>query len=210
MKKKIHLVEEFYTFGCGRCELGGTPDCKVHTWEKELQELRKLALACGLEETLKWSFPCFTYEGKNIVLLAAFSDYCSLSFFNGALLKDPEGILVFPGENSRIARLAKFTNITQIRKSRSTLTAYIKESIELSRKGIKPAGSKDNKLEFPPELVEAFKADASLKKAFLALTPGRQRGYVIHFSQAKQSKTRQSRIENSRNKIMNGLGYFDK
>jgi uncharacterized protein YdeI (YjbR/CyaY-like superfamily) len=210
MKKKIHLVEEFYTFGCGRCERGGTPECKVHTWEKELEELRKLALDCGLEETLKWSFPCFTHEGKNIVLLAAFSDYCSLSFFNGSLLQDPEGILVLPGENSRIARLAKFTSLRQIREFRKTLSAYIQEAMELSRQGKKPSGSKEQKLELPQELVSAFAADASLKKAFLSLTPGRQRGYVIHFTQAKQPKTRLSRIEKCASKIKKGLGFHDR
>lgn len=210
MKKKIHVVQEFYSFGCGRCERGGTPQCKVHTWTKELQALRKIALDCGLEETLKWSFPCFTSNGKNIVLLAAFNEFCSLSFFKGSQLKDPEGILVLPGENSRRARLVKFTSLKDIRERSRTLSSYIKEAVEIERAGRKPEPSKNEKLEFPPELLQAFARDGTLKKAFLSLTPGRQRGYILHFAQAKQSATRISRIEKCQSKIKKGLGFHDR
>lgn len=210
MKKKIQVVQEFYSFGCGRCELGGTPDCKVQTWSKELQALRKIALDAGLEETLKWSFPCFTSDGRNIVLLSALTDYCALSFMNGSLLKDPAQILVLPGENSRVARVAKFTSLREIRQKRATLLAYIAEAVEVERKGLKRDRSADEKLVLPEELEAVFKKDARLKKAFFALTPGRQRGYVIHFSQAKQAATRVARIEKCKSKILKGLGFHDR
>jgi uncharacterized protein YdeI (YjbR/CyaY-like superfamily) len=144
------------------------------------------------------------------VLLAAFSDYCSLSFFGGSLLKDPEGILVWPGENSRIARLAKFTNLKEIKSRRTTLASYIKEAVEMQERGLKPAPVATLKLELPEELEAAFKTDRQLKKAFLSLTPGRQRGYVIYFAQAKQAATRSARIEKCKSKIKAGLGLHDR
>ncbi len=209
MKKKITLVEEFYSFGCGRCERGGTPECKVNSWTKELQALRKIALSCGLEETLKWSFPCFTSDGDNIVLLGAFNDYCSFSFFNGSLLHDPNGLLVKPGENSREGRLAKFTSVKEIKAQKPALAAFIAQAVELRRKGIKRDKS-DDQLEIPNELATCFKKSAKLREAFFALTPGRQRGYVLHFSGAKQSGTRLSRIEKCTPKILKGLGFHDR
>ena len=210
VKKKIQVVQEFYSFGCGRCELGGTLDCKVQTWSKELQALRKIALDAGLEETLKWSFPCFTSEGRNIVLLSATNDYCALSFLNGSLLADPAGLLVLPGENSRVARVAKFTSLKDIRQKRATLLSYIAEAVEVERKGLKRDRSVDEKLTLPEELEAAFAKDARLKNAFFALTPGRQRGYVIYFSQAKQAATRSARIEKCTSKILKGLGFHDR
>jgi uncharacterized protein YdeI (YjbR/CyaY-like superfamily) len=208
MKKKIESVEEFFSFGCGRCERGGTPACKVRTWERELQSLRKIALSCELEETLKWSFPCFTWEGKNVVLLGAFNEHCSLNFFNGSLLKDPDGILVKAGENSREGRLAKFTSEKEIQLHKKALIACIEDAIEMSRKGLKRDSSADE-LRIPEELTAAFNKDPKLREAFFNLTPGRQRGYVLHFTQAKQSLTRLTRIEKCKGKILKGLGFHD-
>lgn len=210
MKKKIETIDEFYSFGCGRCEHGGTPECKTKTWKKELQALRKIALGCGLEETLKWSVPCFTSDGHNIVVLGAFKEYCSLSFFRGSLLKDPEGILVKPGENSRIGRLAKFTSLNQIKTHRAALVACIEQAKDVASKGMRHDSSKDEKPQLPSELEEAFAAAPKLREAFFNLTPGRQRGYLIHFSQAKQSTTRRARIEKYRSRILQGIGFHDR
>lgn len=210
MKKKIETLSEFYNFGCGRCERGGTPQCKVNTWTEELQALRKIALSCGLEETLKWSFPCFTSEGKNIVLLGAFNEYCSLTFFSGSLLKDPQRLLVLPGENSRVGRLAKFTSLKEIKAHKSTLVTYIEEAKEIARQNLKRDVSGDDELTLPRELKEVLNAEPRLREAFFQLTPGRQRGYVIHFSQAKQSATRRARIEKYKSKILSGLGFHDR
>lgn len=163
-----------------------------------------------VRETLKWSFPCFTSNGRNIVLLGAFSDYCSLSFLNGSLLDDPAGILALPGANSRVARVVKFTSLKDILEKRATLLSYIERAVELESKGLKRDRRTDEKLVLPDELKAAFRKDARLERAFVHLTPGRQRGYVIYFSQAKQTATRSARIEKYKNKILKGLGFHDR
>ena len=203
-------VDQYLAEGCGRCSLGGTPDCKVHQWSQELQKLRSMALECGLTEESKWGVPCYTYHGANVAMISAFKDYCSLSFFKGALLKDKYQMLEKPGPNSQAARLFKFTNLEQILQAEDSIRLYLFEAIEVEKKGLKVGMQAKDHLDYPDELQAKFKDIPELKTAFEALTPGRQRGYIIHFSQPKQSKTRLARIEKLIPKIMDGKGFFDR
>lgn len=202
-------VDQYLIDGCGRCKLYKTPQCKVHAWSTELKVLRAIIQDCGLTEELKWSVPCYTFENKNVLILAAFKDYCSVSFFKGALLKDAKKLLSTPGENSQAARQFKFTSVKEIEKLSSNIKAYIKEAIELEKQGKKIEFKQTSEDLMIEELENAFKKNASLKKAFYALTPGRQRGYLLFFYQAKQSTTRTSRIEKCTPAILKGKGLND-
>lgn len=199
-------VDAYLVDGCGRCKLYATPKCKVNTWRTELEMLRDIVLKTPLEEDLKWGSPCYTFEGKNVAMITAFKESCVLSFFKGALLKDPHKILESPGENSRTFRLFRFTNADGIKKVKSKIREYILEAIELEKAGAKIKRSFEP-LELPEELKVFFKKDAVLKSAFSKLTPGRQRGYVLFISSAKQSETRTARIEKCRKNIMAGKGF---
>lgn len=199
----------YFTEGCGRCVLGGTPECKVHTWQKELALLRQIVQDCGLNEEAKWGVPCYTFQGKNIVILGAFKDSCIISFFKGTLLQDAENILTAPGENSQSTRWVKFTNVKDIQKLETILKEYIYEAIEVEKAGLKVALKKTSEYAIPDELQQKFEENAAFKTAFEALTPGRQRGYLLHFSQAKQSATRMSRIEKYMPKVFEGKGFQD-
>ncbi|GHE68111.1 hypothetical protein GCM10011340_24770 [Roseivirga thermotolerans] len=210
MMRMTTNVDQYLAEGCGRCSLGGTPDCKVHQWSQELQKLRSIALECGLTEESKWGVPCYTYHGANVAMISAFKDYCSLSFFKGALLKDKYQMLEKPGPNSQAARLFKFTNLEQILQAEDSIRLYLFEAIEVEKKGLKVDMQAKDHLDYPDELQAKFKDMPELKTAFEALTPGRQRGYIIHFSQPKQSKTRLARIEKLIPKIMDGKGFFDR
>lgn len=202
-------VDNYFIEGCGRCPLGGTPDCKVHNWTSELKLLRQTVLDCGLVEECKWGAPCYTFQNKNVLMVSALKDYCAISFFKGALLKDAEELLEKPGEHSQAARLFKFTDVGRIQKIEPQIKAYIFEAIEVEKAGLK-INFKKSPEPLPEELENIFEDDPTLKNAFEALTPGRQRGYIIYFSQPKQSKTRISRIEKSIGKILNGEGLHDK
>lgn len=202
-------VENYLVNGCGRCPLGNTPDCKVHSWTAELEYLRSIVLDCGLTEVSKWGVPSYTWNKKNILMVSAFREFCSVSFFKGVLLTDAENILEKPGENSQVTRLAKFTTVKEIEESENDLRACIIEAIEVEKAGLK-VEFKKNPEPFPEELEEKFMEDPAFKSAFEALTPGRQRGYILHFSQPKQSKTRISRIEKCTPLVMNGVGLHDK
>ncbi len=202
-------VDKYLIDGCGRCPLVGTPECKVNNWQEELKQLRRIVLDCGLTEELKWSMPCYTYKKNNIVMIAAFKKYCSFSFFKGALLQDSFKILSKPGENSQAVRMAKFTNTQQIIEHEATLKAYIFEAIEIEKTGLKIDFKQNKKLVYPEEFQEKINEIPSLKSAFEALTPGRQRAYILYFSQPKQSKTRLSRIEKCMPLILNGKGLND-
>lgn len=202
-------VDNYLIEGCGRCPLGGTPNCKVHNWIPELELLRRLVQECGLQEESKWGVPCYTFQHKNVLLVSAFKEYCAISFFKGALLSDTHGILEKPGENSQAARLIKFADPTKIKKMEAVLKTYIHEAIEIERLGLK-VNFKKNPEPIPEELERKFEEDPILKTAFEELTPGRQRSYVLYFSAPKQSKTRESRIEKSIGKILNGEGLHDK
>lgn len=171
--------------------------------------LREVILECDLREEVKWGQPCFTYEGKNIVIVGELKDYAVAGFFKGALLKDPGKILFAQGKSTQSARSVKFESLADVVKLRSTLKKYIYEAIEIEESGKKVEFKKDPE-PAPQELLAAFKKDPKLKAAFYALTPGRQRAYIIHFSQAKQSKTREERIEKYRKQIMDGVGLNDR
>ncbi|MBL7884631.1 MAG: YdeI/OmpD-associated family protein [Bacteroidia bacterium] len=201
-------VDKYMLDGCMRCKLGATPKCKVNKWRLELETLRQIALESGLNEELKWGVPCYTINNKNILIVAAFNNYSSINFFKGSLLKDTHGILEKPGENSQSTRVARYTNIKDITKHESILKAYIKEAIALEKAGAK-VDFKKNTDPFPEELIDKMNEDDVFKKAFYALTPGRQRGYILHFSAAKQSQTRATRIEKCIPKIMEGKGLND-
>ncbi|WP_318840619.1 YdeI/OmpD-associated family protein [Reichenbachiella ulvae] len=196
--------------GCGRCALGGTHDCKVHLWPEILKELRRIVWGCGLDEEVKWSVPCYTYKGKNIAIVSAFKNYASLSFFKGVLLHDSKGILEKPGENSNEGRLIKFTTLAQVTQLEADIKAYLYEAIEVEKAGIPIPKPKPSDNPLPEELMECFHHDPAFEKAFHALTPGRQRGYILHFSQARQSKTRLARIEKYLPAIMQGKGMQDR
>lgn len=201
-------VDVYLIDGCGRCNLYATPDCKVHNWARELKLLRNIVLSCGLTEALKWSQPCYTNNGKNVLLVTAFKDYCCISFFKGVLLKDEQYLLEAPGENTQSGRIWKFTNVSQIKDTEALIKAYIFEAIDIEKAGLKVTFKK-NPEPIPEELEEVFKTKPEVKTAFEALTPGRQRGYILHFSQAKQSKTRMTRIEKYIPKILEGKGFHD-
>ena len=202
-------VDKYLVDGCMRCKFGGTPECKVNSWQLELETLRQLVLECDLTEELKWGVPCYTFEGKNILLVSAFRDYCALSFFKGSLLKDTHQLLTKPGEHSQSSRVIRFIKQEQILEQREILKTYIDEAIEVEQLGLKVAFKK-NPEPTPQELLDKFEEYPALKQAFYTLTPGKQRGYIIYFSQPKQSQSRASRIEKYKQKILNGAGLNDK
>ncbi len=202
-------VDPFFIDGCGRCKLYKTPECKVHKWPKELALLRQIMLSTGLAEELKWSMPTYVYKKSNLFMIAAFKESCTLSFFKGALLADEHKVLVMPGENSQSARFMKFTSIEQVKKMEPIILSYVQETIELEKAGAKVVFKKADEYEMPIELTDFFKTNKALKQAFEALTPGRKRGYLLHFTSAKQSATRISRIEKCMPAIMQGKGMQD-
>jgi uncharacterized protein YdeI (YjbR/CyaY-like superfamily) len=202
MNQKVDL---FLLDGCGRCKYYQTPQCKVHKWPEELITLRGLILEYGLEEEIKWGFPCYTLNGKNILMLAPFKDNCALSFFKGALLKE-NPILEKSGENSNTFRLIRFQGMDKINKEIDTIRLIIQEAIDIEKSGKKLPKTDYSSIEIPEELETAFEDDHLFKAAFKNLTPGRQRGYILHFSQPKQTQTRTNRIEKSKTAIMNGKG----
>lgn len=202
-------VDQYLAQGCMQCKLGGTPECKIHNWQKELWTLRNIILECGLIEEFKWMHPCYTYKSKNIVLMHLFKEYCALLFPKGVLLKDTENILVQQTENSQTARQLRFRNYEEIEKYQSTIKAYIYEAIEVEKAGIKVSLKQTSDFTIPEELLQKFEASESFRTAFYALTPGRQRGYLLHFLQPKQSATRSSRIEKCVPLIFEGKGLND-
>ena len=203
-------VDDYLADGCGRCSLYQTPQCKVHTWSKELKALRKIVLASGLTEELKWRQPCYTLDNSNVAMVSCFKDYSFISFFKGTLLKDPKKRLASPGENSQAARQLRFTDVKQIKELEPDIKSYLQEAIEIENAGLRVDFKKHSEYEIPEELEKRFKQDPELKKAFEALTPGRQRSYILHFSAAKQSQTRESRIEKCRQKIIDGKGFNER
>ena len=180
---------------------------KAKQWREEFAKLRKICLDCGLTEELKWGKPCYTYQQSNIVLIHGFKNYCALLFFKGALLKDPEGILIQQTENVQAARQIRFTNVQEIRQS--ILKSYIKEAIDMEKAGLEVSYKKTSEFAIPEELQNRLDNSPRLKKAFNALTPGRQRGYILYFSGAKQPKTREARIEKCVPQILQGKGLND-
>ncbi|HTR82066.1 MAG TPA: YdeI family protein [Bacteroidota bacterium] len=182
---------------------------KAKTWHEEFEKLRTIVLDCGLTEELKWGCPCYTYEKNNIVLIHGFKEYCAFLFFKGALLKDVEGVLIQQTKNVQSARQIRFTNVQEIAAMRSILKAYIYEAIEVEKAGLKVSYKKTADFIIPEEFQHALNKNSALKNAFNALTPGRQRAYIFYFSQPKQSKTRESRVEKCMPKILDGKGLDD-
>jgi uncharacterized protein YdeI (YjbR/CyaY-like superfamily) len=187
---------------------------KAGKWQAELQQLRTIvldpiAISCQLTEELKWGCPCYAYKKSNIVLIHTFKEYCALLFFKGALLNDPNGILIQQTENVQSARQVRFTNLPQIVEMGPILKAYIYQAVDVEKAGLKISLKKTAEFNVPEEFQHKLNEDAALKTAFDALTPGRQRGYLYYFSQLKQSKTREARIEKYIPKILNGKGVDD-
>lgn len=202
-------VDDFFRIGCGRCSLVGTPECKVHTWQMELITLRSFAVETGLIEESKWGYPCYTYDGKNVIMIAAWKDNISLSFFKGALLEDANNLLVKPGENSQVVKMFRFQSMDDLLSLESTIKAYIFEAIEIEKAGLKVEVQPVTHLDYPEELEQAFQEDPFFQEAFENLTPGRQKGYLLQFNQPKNSATKIARIEKYKSWIMEGKGLHD-
>ena len=178
----------------------------LDSWKKELTALRKLLLDCPLQEELKWGSPCYSFEGKNLVILGTLKDCCVFSFFKGALLADKANILESPGKNTQSAKIIRITSLTQIKSIQSTLKEYVYEAIEAEKAGLKVKFKAVSEWDVPEEFQQALSQNKELKKAFQSLTPGRQRAYLLHFSQAKQSTTREARIKKWTPAILKGKG----
>jgi uncharacterized protein YdeI (YjbR/CyaY-like superfamily) len=182
---------------------------KATRWQKEVNKLRKIILDCQLSEDLKWGNPCYTLQKENIVLIHVFKDYCALLFFKGALLKDTDGILVQQTKNVQAARQIRFTNLQEIAQMEPIVKAYVREAIAVEKAGLKVELKKTAEFEVPTEFQTKLDEVPALKKAFAALTPGRQRAYLLHFSAPKQAKTRESRVAKCLQQILDGKGLND-
>ena len=182
---------------------------KAEKWQEELVLLRNIALDCHLTEELKWGSPCYTFEKANIVLIHAFKEYCAFLFFKGALMKDPDNILIQQSENVQAARQVRFTSVKDILNTKEFLKNYIYEAAEIEKAGLKVELKKVSEFKIAEEFQEKLNDNPDLKKAFYALTPGRQRAYLLHFSQPKQSKTREARVEKNIPQILKGKGLND-
>jgi uncharacterized protein YdeI (YjbR/CyaY-like superfamily) len=182
---------------------------KSKQWQEELRALRTIFLDSELTEEVKWRHPCYTFQERNIVIIGRFKECCMLNFVKGALLKDARGILVKPGENTQASRVIRFTNVQQIIELEPVLKAYINDAIEVEKAGLKVKFKKITEFKIPAELQNKFNEIPALKTAFTALTPGRQRAYLLYFSAAKQSKTREARVEKCMQQILKGKGLDD-
>ncbi|MBM9590765.1 YdeI/OmpD-associated family protein [Leptospira sp. 201903075] len=182
---------------------------KTKTWKSEFQILRSIALETKLVEEIKWGQPCYTYNGQNVFLIHGFKEYCALLFFKGALLKDPKKILIQQSKNVQSARQMRFQNPSEIKKLKSTILSFIKEAIQLEKSGKKVVMKKTSEYEVPEEFLRHLESNPKLHTAFLSLTPGRQRGYLLHFSGAKRSETREERINKQIPNILIGKGLND-
>jgi uncharacterized protein YdeI (YjbR/CyaY-like superfamily) len=178
-------------------------------WKEESRKLREIILDCGLDEELKWGKPCYAFEGSNIVLIHGFKNYCAILFMKGALLKDSKGILVQQTENVQAARQIRFMNLKDVTEKEAAIRAYVKEAIEVEKAGLEVPLKKTSEFKMPEEFKIKLGKNATLKKAFEALTPGRQRGYLLYFSAAKQSTTREARVEKCAPQILKGKGLDD-
>ena len=182
---------------------------KAQRWQQELQQLRTIILDCQLTEELKWGVACYTYQKSNIVLIHVFKEYCAVLFIKGALLKDAHGLLRQQTESTQATRQIRFTSVEEIGESKAILQAYIYEAVELEEAGLNVNFKQTQEFSFPEEFQKKLDENPALKSAFDALTPGRQRGYILHFSAPKQSKTRKSRIEKCIQQILDGKGLND-
>jgi len=205
----ISDIEDYFAKGCGRCSRFETPDCSTKAWESGLSALRSICLSAGLDEALKWAHPCYMHAGRNIAIIGAFRGDFRLSFFNAALMKDPETILERQGPNTTHADMIRFLANDGPAKQEKVILAYLEEAKAYAVAGIKPP--KDDKaLDLPDELAEALEVDPELAEAFQALTPGRRKSYVINLNGAKQTETRVKRIDKFRDKIIAGKGATER
>ena len=207
--KMITDIDEFFSQGCGRCERFATPDCSTRHWASGLAALRRICLAAGLEETVKWGHPCYLHASRNIALIGAFRGDFRLTFMNAALLRDPAKLLTKNGPNTRHAEVIRFTDNTGPASLEKHLLAYLQEAMGYAEAGVKPARI-PLELELPAELVDALDNDPELAEAFHALTPGRQRSYVINLAGAKAAVTRVARIAKFRDRILAGMGATER
>ncbi|MCA9925199.1 MAG: YdeI family protein [Anaerolineales bacterium] len=183
---------------------------KNKKWREELEKLRTIVLDCGLAEEVKWKVPCYTFQNSNIVLIHVFKEYCALLFIKGALLKDAKGILIQQTENTQAARQIRFNNAQEIVEMEPILKVYINEAIEVEKAGLEVDFKKTSEFNIPEEFQKKLDENPALKTAFESLTPGRQRAYILYFSAAKQSKTRESRVEKYMQQILDGKGLQDR
>jgi uncharacterized protein YdeI (YjbR/CyaY-like superfamily) len=183
---------------------------KAKQWQKEFEELRRILLNCELTEELKWGVPCYTFEDHNIVLIHGFKDYCAVLFFKGVLLKDEIGVLVQQTENVQATRQIRFTDVEEIVEMETIIKAYVNEAIEVEKAGLKVEYKETTEFNMPQEFQNKLDQLPELKTAFEALTPGRQRAYLLYFSSAKQSKTREARVEKYKQQILDGKGLNDR
>lgn len=205
----IIRIEDYFLQGCGRCDRFATPDCSALKWRDGLAGLRRICLDAGLVETVKWGHPCYMHGGRNIAILGAFRGDFRLTFFNAALMSDPEGILTRQGPNSRHADAVRFTDSAQVTALAPVLRARLAEAMGHAEAGRLPPKTRRD-IDLPDELVEALDADSELAEAFHALTPGRQKSYVIHLNAAKASVTRVARIARLRGHILAGKGALER
>lgn len=205
----IDDIEVYFSRGCGRCERFATPECSTRRWASGLEELRRICLESGLDETLKWAHPCYMHANRNVAIIGAFRRDFRLSFFNAALMKDPEGVLERQGPNTRHPDMIRFTDNKQVGERELIIRSYLQEAMHCARAGIKPP-KENNAIELPAELADALDGDPELAEAFHGLTPGRQKSYVINLNMAKKSETRISRIARFRDKILAGKGAMER
>ena len=202
-------VNDYFTLGCGRCERFDTPDCSTRQWAEGLQVLRGICLELQLVETAKWGHPCYMHAERNLAIVGALRGDFRLSFFNAALMKDPEKVLERQGPNTQHPDMLRFTSNAQVESMRSTVRAYLQEAMSYAAAGLRPP-KEVAELEVPAELIDAMAADPELAEAFQRLTPGRQRSYVIHLSSTKKSETRLTRIARLRPHILAGKGALER
>jgi uncharacterized protein YdeI (YjbR/CyaY-like superfamily) len=208
-REMITDIEDFFSKGCGRCDRFATADCSTRQWAHGLNELRRICLASGLVETVKWGHPCYMHAGRNIVIIGAFRGDFRLSFFHAALMKDPEGVLEKQGPNTKHPDMIRFVDNAQVTKMEPVILSYLKEAMGYAQAGVKPP-KEESEIELPDEVIEALDSDPELAEAFHGLTPGRKKSYAINLNSVKKSETRVSRIAKFRDHILAGKGALER
>ena len=201
--------DDFFTKGCGRCDRFATPDCSTRLWIDGLNNLRRICLDMGLEETVKWAHPCYMHAGRNVAIFGAFRTDFRLSLMNAGLVKDTAGVLEPQGPNSQTPSMFRFTAVGQVGELAPTIRAYLRQLMDHAEAGTRPAKAA-REIDMPDELTDALDADPELAEAFQALTPGRQNSYLFNLNQAKQPATRVARIEKFRDRIIAGKGALER
>lgn len=206
----ITEIEDYFVKGCGRCDRFDSPACSTRKWAEGLQALRRICRGLELDETVKWGHPCYMHAGRNIAIIGAFRDDFRLTFFDGALLQDPAGILECRGRNTRHADILRFTSIDEVKAKEGLIGSYLQEAMRYAANGSRPPKEEEGELELPAELVAAMEADPELALAFDDLTRGRQKSYVINLCSAKKPETRRARIAKFRDRIIAGKGAMER